>query len=97
MIYQKYLAIQIRGQQAAAHRFDNVLIESLKVLELFALGFEFNALFAKRLRQQAPKVCNRDKRKKVAGQPGIQNARCGVRTRGMGKDTVISELDYGCK
>ncbi len=79
VVNQQYLAFQVRSQQTAAHRFDDVLIEGLQVLQLFTLRFQFNALLTQCLRQQTAQICHSDKREEVAGQPGIQNARRGVR------------------
>ncbi len=45
-IHHQDAAFHIGGEQAPAHGFNDVLIESLQIFKLFALGFEFDAFFA---------------------------------------------------
>ncbi len=58
-IQQQDAAFEIGGKKTAAHRFDDVLIERLKILELLLLFFQFHALFADGVGQQAREISNR--------------------------------------
>ena len=74
-IEQKNPAVKVGGEKAAAHGFDDVLVESLKILELFALLFQFNTLGANRAREQTSQIGNRQEGEQIDRKPGLQGAR----------------------
>ncbi len=71
-IQQENPAIEIGGQQTAAHGFDDVLVERLKVLEFFALLLQFDALCANGAGQKTPQIRDGQESEEIYGEPGFQ-------------------------
>src|SRR6266849_2302354 len=55
-VQQQDSALQVGSQQSAPHRMDDVFIERLQVLKLFALFFELAPLAAQGLRERTPSL-----------------------------------------
>ncbi len=92
-IHHQDAAFQIGGEQAAAHGFDDVLIEGLQIFQFFALRFELDAFLAQGLREQAAEVGDGEKREEIAGQPGIEHAQRGHGAGGARDNAVGDELE----
>ncbi len=71
-VQQQDAAVEIGGEQSAAHGMDDVFVERLQVLQFAALHFQFGALPPQALRQQAGKIGDRHEIKQIAENPGLQ-------------------------
>jgi hypothetical protein len=69
-------ALEVRGDQAAAHGVNDVFGEILEAEEFLAFLLQFPPLAAKGLSKQAGKIGNREKSKEIHDQPGAQALDC---------------------
>src|ERR1700694_4895434 len=81
-IQQDDATIGVRCDQPATHGVDDVFGEVLKVKQLLALFFEFAPLAAKRLREEAGQVSNRQKSQQIAYEPKAEHLRGGASSVG---------------
>ena len=88
-IQQDDATIGVRGDQSAAHGMNDVFGEVLKVEQLLALFFEFASLAAKRLREQAGQVSDRQKTQQVAQEPQAEHLPGGASNVGAGNFAFI--------
>src|SRR5208282_1775747 len=92
-VHQQNSALQVGREQAAPHRLDDVVVEYLQVFERFALFLELHSLLADCLGQQTPQVCDREKCKEIASEPGLERSRTWNGRRGLRNPPVIRHLN----
>src|ERR1700757_1887842 len=66
-VHQQDLAVQIRGEQAATHGLDDVLIECLQILQFLVFFRKLHSLRAERLREETAQVRYGAEREQIAG------------------------------
>ena len=71
-VEQENDAVEVRGNQTAAHGVNDVLREILKAEKFLALFLKFAAFAAERMDKQAGQICDGQESEKVHDQPGAQ-------------------------